>query len=298
MQKLYRAFYGFTFLTVGHMLPGPAIASLEGSGLAEFWIGRTELSSINGIAPDREDYTSYNGALRFQIPSESALSMQLDIDAEYSSVPDDRSSENFQESQQISFHLNRYNREKGRFGLLGGYGNTISDNGDKINGGEVEYWYAALEAQRFMDSSFGMIQLGGLDSENKGDSNADNFRDAYFIRAGISWFRRPDSRYSANIAYANGENDKDEDDSDIIEWHLRYDRAVHTASSGGTIGFFLAYRGARNESDVNERYDDHTVFVGIRWTSAAKTLRDQAVSGASLDTPGMGRWVATGEIFD
>lgn len=273
--------------------PGPLMAS----GILETAYGLTSVTNISGdVTPDQEEYFSSRSAGRFSMPLNDTLSLQADIDFEYgrTASSDVSSDDNLEDSLQFGAHLSNRDLQSGLTGLFAGGGRNHSDT--DIG---TEFWFAGAEAQLFSEGFTPYLQVGWLDGQNaRENTDANLFRDALFVRAVGRMYPTADTRLQLEAAYARGVADADEDKTDIIEWGARLD-----LPQVGPLPLFVSYRGTSFENPDSsaggtDRFVEHVFMAGLSFQLGTTSRLETDRAGAGLDLPGLGRWVASGEVLD
>jgi hypothetical protein len=154
------------------------------------------------------------------------------------------------------------------------------------------------EGQLYLDNMTFYVQGGFLDSN--GDD--DFIRNAAFGRGVLRWFFTPDNRLQTELAYVSGTADSGGDaaDATIWEWSARYDTVLPDLPILGDTNVFIGYRGTDFDKAGPDPggWTDHTVFLGFVHSFGANSVQDMDRSGATLNLPGFGRWVAAGEPLE
>ena len=118
--------------------------------------------------------------------------------------------------------------------------------------------------------------------------------DAVFVRGVGRWHMSPDSRLQAEFAYADGEQDTDDQEMEILEWGVRYDMILAGLPLIGDTQMFLGYRGvhADNGQPAGDTGDftEHTIMVGTSHSFGGSTIKEVERYGAGLDLPDFVRW--------
>ncbi|MEM9471830.1 MAG: hypothetical protein AAGA00_07720 [Pseudomonadota bacterium] len=313
MKRIFRSFalaglvsLGAPSVQAADFEPETAIQQLVVSGVVESWTGYTFYSGFesgDGGSEDLEDglYSSYSG--RLSLPLGDRLSAQMDASLEvssdhlYGTSADDE--DRFEYGFQGIVHFSSRDPDTGLFGVFGGIGDGAAD------GGEYPFYVAGGEAQLYLPDFTFYVQGGYFNTTSKESQHDDDgMQEAWFGRGVVRWFPTEDSRFQAEVSYADGIVDKSEssnaeDDGHLVEWAVRYDTLLTGLPVIGDAGVFVGYRGGYFENeDENERYTDHTVMVGFRHAFGGNSIKETDRIGATLDAPNFGRWVASGNITD
>jgi len=292
-------------------LAAEQIQQLVLSGYVEGWVGYSFTSDgdfdgnssdsdvADNFNPDHEDYSTSGQGGRLSIPLSDVLAIQTDFYNEITrNAFRDDTDDDFSHSFDFGVHMSARDPSRGLFGVFGAFGQGKGDD----NSGRHDYWAVGGEAQLYTDMATFYVQGGYLDSEGRSGSD-DGLHDAFFVRGVARWFMTPDSRLQGEVAYADGEQDSDNKDMDVIQWGVRYDTVIGGLPIIGDTAVFVGYRGTRfdniccNDSDTG-RFTEHTIMAGYTYHFGGMTLLDFDRVGATLDLPTFGRWVAGGEQID
>jgi hypothetical protein len=262
----------------------PTIANAKISGVGEFWIADSFLSSDI----DDDSYRGLGGNFRLNVPVADEWTAQFDLGSEAAFV--DNSENNYTGSVLGGAHVS-YRAPKDW--LLGGFVGV--GNGSTAGTDTATAWLLGAEAQYYMTEWTFYGQLGYMDAEDTSGGASNAFRSAWFGRGVGRFFLDATSKLEGELSYANGENDTDADDMDVWGWGLRYERAVKSMDAN----IFLAYQGNYYDStdpgpgDDNE-LTEHTIKLGLNVAFGIEGQKSIDRSGATLDLPMVTRWAAHG----
>ena len=280
--------------------PEQAIQELVVSGVVESWSGYTFTSGDNGnFEPGETGYFTSGVDGRLSLPLGSNLSIQMDGQLEYGEEAFD-STDNadvFQNAFQFGTHLTFRDPNMGAVGAFGAFGGGKSENDT------LEQGYAiGGEAQLYLNDFTIYLQAGHFDGESDGGDPEDAFRDAFFVRGVGRWYITPDSRLQAEFAYADGKQDTDDQDMEVLQWGARYDMVLAGLPVIGDTQVFVGYRGvhAENFDDPgdNGEFTDRTIMVGSSHSFGGSSMKETERFGAGLDLPNFMRWGTFGEMLD
>ncbi|MEQ1519788.1 MAG: hypothetical protein ABL936_00795 [Aestuariivirga sp.] len=269
------------------------------SGEIDSWNGYAFYGNESGDTEYTEDagqlVSSISG--RLSIPLGTSFAVQADGQVAYSSnaLFGSEQDDLFQSSYLLGGHMSWRNPSAG---LLGGF--TAFGGGDHDDDVTPYADFFALggEGQFYLDDMTVYIQAGYLDSDN----DSDFIRNAGFVRGVLRWFFTPDNRLQTELTYVDGTSDSggDEADTTVLEWSVRYDTVLPNLPILGDTNVFIGYRGTdfdKNGSDPGG-FTDHTVLLGFAHSFGANSVQEMDRSGATLDLPNFGRWVAAGETLE
>jgi hypothetical protein len=279
------------------------VQELVVSGYLDSWIGASFIANDRGrMNPDHDSYmtTGQNG--RLSLPLSDVLAIQTDINNEFTgNAFRSNSSRDFSHSLDFGVHMSARDPSRGLFGVFGAFG---QGKGDDTNGRQ-NFWAVGGEAQFYTENATFYMQGGYLDSKdaNNNGGHPDGLHDAYFVRGVARWFMTPDSRLQGEIAYADGKQDDDHKDMQVIQWGARYDTVISGVPLIGDSAVFVGYRGTYFDNDCCNTIDsakltEHTIMAGVSYHFGGPTLMDFDRVGATLELPTFGRWVAGGVQLD
>jgi hypothetical protein len=285
-------------------LAEPTPLALIVSGLGETWSGYTFIDDTHRVHPDEESFGSGGGNGRLSIPLGANFSIQGDFNIEYNSTlltddDDDESRDNFQASGQGGTHVSWRDPN---VGLIGGFVAVGQGEADESSQAFLAF---GGEAQGYFGPFTLYGQGGALNPDTSFMEVENEFRDAFFGRAvaryffGEQSFLGSDNRLQAEFAYVTGDIDDDgEEEGRILEWGARYDFTLENLPIVGETHLFLGYRGAKFENlDDDDRFMDHTIYIGSSHSFGGPTMQDFDRTGATLDLPNFGRWSSSGQII-
>lgn len=290
--------------------PEDVIRGLVVSGEVETFSGVMFYDGDGADAEADEDYQFVSGvAGRLSLPLGDNLSLQTDVEVEYSStaLSDGRQDDMFAHSFLGGGHLSWRDPNAGLFGGFAAFGGGASDdNGDDDGTRNFSFYAVGAEGQFYVDNFTFYVQGGYLDGAS--DSalpiiDSDSLRDAFFGRGVVRWFMDPDTRLQGEIAYADGDVDEFQPSGmTIVEWGVRYDTVIRDLPILGDKSVFIGYRGAHfdkdNASGDEAEFTDHTVMVGFTHRFGTQSIQETDRYGATLDLPNFGRWVSAGQILE
>lgn len=283
------------------------VQQLVVSGVVESWVGGSFLSNIeNGddnLEPDHDSYLTSGQAGRLSLPLGDMLSLQMDTNNEITSNAFGSADDDFAYAFDFGLHLSARDPSRGLFGVFGAFGGARGDQSDDATGRQ-NFWAVGGEAQYYADNTTFYIQGGYLDSNpDESDADQDGLHDAFFVRGVARWFMTPDSRLQGEVSYADGSQDADVKDMEVIQWGVRYDTVISGLPLIGDSAVFVGYRGTHFDNgccseDDTAKFTEHTIMAGFSYHFGGQTLLDFDRVGATLDMPTFGRWVAAGDQID
>jgi hypothetical protein len=269
------------------------------SGQLESWNGYMFYGNESGDTEFEDDTGQFVSGLsgRLSIPLGDSFSIQADGDVSYSSneLFGSEQDDLFQISYQLGGHLSWRDPSAG---LIGGFAAFGSGDHDNDSTPSADFSAVGGEGQFYLDNMTLYVQAGFLDS----DGDDDFIRDAGFGRGVLRWFFTPDNRLQTELIYVSGTADSGGDaaDATIWEWSARYDTVLPDLPILGDANVFIGYRGTDFDKAGSDPggWTDHTVFLGFAHSFGANSVQDMDRSGATLNLPGFGRWVAAGEALE
>jgi hypothetical protein len=263
---------------------GPFSAQFDG------WAGGFFITDpkIN-TEPDENNLLAYGADARLRLDLAELISVQAEasVDDTDKNVGEDY----YQGGWQVGGHLNWNNSETWLLSVFGGMGTGTSDE-DKS-----DFWLVGGEGQIYFDAATLYLQAGYFDAKSKVGTEEDAFHDAFFGRAVGRYFISPETRLQAEVSYANGKQDNDEQNMDIVGWGARVDHQLFE-----NVGVFAAYDGGyyRNKGDGvdNGSYFEHQVRGGISISLGRPDLLTADRRGPNLDMPWAAHWAASGNSLD
>jgi predicted porin len=219
------------------------------------------------------------------------VNVQLDAfgDAAYANEDDDN---NYGTGLGVGAHINYRDTQ----GLLGVFAATGRSSG--IDENTTSFFAGGLEGQWYCDSWTLSGMLGYLDSgydEDGGEAVTSSFTNAGFARIGAAYYASKRLKLSADVSYADGEQDGD--DATLWDWNAGIE---YLFSPAVPASLYVEYRGMNSENEADNReLQSHGVNVGVRFHFGATDLMHADRAGASASLPAINRWVyEAGEALD
>lgn len=275
-----------------------AIQGLVVSGVVESWNGYSFRSGDDGnFSPDEQDHfvSGIDGML--SLPLGNNFSIQTDVALEYTDKAWDNSNsdDTYQYGSQFGTHFTYRNPDSFAIGAFGAFGRG------NVEEQRVDSYAVGGEAQFYLNDLTFYLQGGVMDARG-GDNDEDAFHNAVFARGVGRWHISPDSRLQAEFAYANGDQDTDNQDMDIFEWGVRYDMVLAGLPLIGDTQLFVGYRGTDVDNGTpvadNGAFTEHTVLIGTSHSFGGSTMKEVERFGAGLDLPDFMRWATYGNTVD
>ena len=274
-------------------------AGLVFSGQFESWNGYMFYGNESGDTEYSEDTGQFVSGLngKLSIPVGDSFSVQADGKVSYSShelfgSPQD---DLFQNSYLLGGHVSWRNPSAGLLGGFAAYGGGDHDDDDTPS---ADSFAVGGEGQFYLDNLTFYFQAGFLDSDNDDDF----IRNAGFGRGVLRWFFTPDNRLQTELTYLDGTSNSGSDaaDTTVVEWAVRYDTVLQDLPLLGDTNVFIGYRGTDFDKGGSDPggFTDHTVLLGISHSFGTNSLQETDRTGATLDLPDFGRWVAAGEPLE
>lgn len=241
---------------------------------------------------DQDNYFEVGASARINVPLGESFSAQLDLEAEHRLL-DTNDSGHYKASIVSGVHLSYRDPESHLLGVFGGLGHVVYEDDD-----EADLWFAGVEGQYYFDQVTLYSQIGYLDA--KDDSDTDALHEAWFVRGVARHFLTDYSMIQADAAYVDGKQDSGSGyDMYGISWGLRLEHQYMSMP----VSAFVAYEGNYFNNDTCGGGDcgefvEHAFLVGAKFSFGAKDLKQNDRSGATLDLPNFGRWVAAGNELD
>jgi hypothetical protein len=260
----------------------PFSAEIDGWAGGLFITDETE-----NVEPDETDLFVYGADARLRLDVSDAISIQLDgsIDG-----TDKNSGNDYHQGGWLAGgHLSWSNSSSGLLGVFGGVGTGESDDDD------TDFWLVGGEGQMYLDAATLYLQVGYFDAEADG-TEEDAFHNAIFGRLVGRYFLSPETRLQAEFSYANGDQDTDDQNMDVLGWGARMDHQLFDS-----VGLFAAYDGGYydngNGSDTGS-YFEHQVRGGVSISLGRPDLLTSDRSGPNLDMPWLTHWASSGNSVD
>lgn len=286
-----------------------AVRGLVVSGEVETFSAVQLYDGGEDVEFDDDDYQFVSGVTgRLSLPLGDNLSLQTDVEVEYSSsaLTGSRQDELFAHSFLAGGHFSWRDPNAGLFGAFAAFGGGAADDDGGDGPRQLSFYAVGGEAQFYADNLTFYLQGGYIDGATDAalpviDSNA--LRDALFGRGIVRWFTDSDSRWQGEVAYVDGDTDEgDPSGMTIVEWGVRYDTVIRDLPILGDKSVFVGYRGAHFDKDNSGgdpgEFTDHTIMVGFTHRFGTETIMDTDRYGATLDMPNFGRWVAAGQTLE
>ncbi|MBW2493842.1 MAG: hypothetical protein JRE43_03745 [Deltaproteobacteria bacterium] len=215
-----------------------------------------------------------------------ALNLQADFSAE--GTLDERSADDtFRHSFGGGLHIGWRDAELGSLGAFGSAGNLEINN---ANGDDPDtvVWGVGLEGQVFFEPSTLYLQAGYLDRESlSSGGDIDALKNAGFARAIGRYFCTDNCKLEAEVSYAQGKMDPDEDTVWILGWGIDFEYRP----GGWPVSAFAGYTGARyDQDDDDDVLYEHRIGFGVRFYCGKATPKANDRSGVSLDLPRYLEW--------
>jgi hypothetical protein len=261
------------------------------SAMIDAWAGGLFITDAKeNVEPDETDLFVYgaDGRLRFDLTDAISVQADASIDDADKGGGDDY----YEGGWLVGGHLNWNNPDSGLLGVFGALGEGRSDG----DGDNTDFWLVGAEGQMYFDTATIYLQAGYFDAEQEGSSPTDAFHDAIFARVVGRYFLSPESRLQAELSYANGDQDNDDQNMDILGWGARVDHQLFES-----VGLFAAYDGAyydTNDGSDSGSYFDHQVRGGVSVSFGRPDMLTTDRRGPSLDMPWATHWAASGPIVD
>lgn len=227
---------------------------------------------------------------KVNIPYSQTVNLQLDAfgDAAYANENDDK---NYGTGVGVGAHIN-YRDAQGLLGVFVATGRSAGLEEDTWS-----FFAGGLEGQWYCNEWTLSGMLGYLDSAGgqEGGEIGDSFTNAGFARIGAAYYASKRLKLSADVSYADGEQDGD--DSTLWDWNAGIE---YLFSPAVPASLYVEYRGMNSENPAdNEELQSHGVNVGVRFHFGATDLMHADRAGASASLPAINRWVyEAGEAFD
>jgi len=215
-----------------------------------------------------------------------ALNLQADFSAE--GRLDERSADDtYRHSYGGGLHVGWRNPERGSFGAFGGVGKLEINNAHGKDPDTVA-WGVGLEGQVFFEPSTLYLQAGYLDRESiSSGGDIDALKNAGFARAVGRYFCSDNCKLEAEVSYAQGKMDPDED----RVWILGWGADAEFRPGGWPVSGFLGYTGARyDQDDDDDVLYEHRVGIGVRVYFGQESLEANDRNGVSLELPRYLEW--------
>lgn len=246
-------------------------------------------NNFNG-SNDLDSYPEVGGSVRLSVPFADRFSGQIDLDGEVRVFDeDDADNDHYYGSYAGTLHVSYRNPSSYLLGVFGGAGRL-----DYVQEHLADFWYGGLEAQYYFDQATLYGQAGYLTSD---DVHNDGLHNAWFMRGVGRYFWSDYSMAQAEIAYVDGEQDTDDQDMYGVSWGLRVEHQFMPVP----VSLFAAYEGnyfENEDSGDDGDFTEHSFLIGAKYAFGATGLKANDRYGATLDTPGFGRWVAAGNELD
>ena len=275
-----------------------ALDELYFAGIAELYGGYASLTNRAGNATGDIDDTGYGligGAGRVSVPFLNMFSVQLDVEGENNFL-DNATSGQYAGSILGAGHVSYRDPNMFLIGLFGGLGEVYIDGDD-----DADMAFAGVEGQYYWNDLTLYLQGGWLDGDDP--DNSDVFHDAWFIRGEGRYFWGDNTMFSAQLAYANGEQDSGSGyDMDVWGWGVRAEHQFDQFHQF-PVGVFAAYEGGHYDNGCcgpgdRGRYTEHVFLAGGKFVFGPPSLKQNDRGGATLNLPRFGRWIGSGNAID
>lgn len=281
---------GLAALSGSAMAADPTAPSAEGpfSAVLDGWVGGYFISGASGnVGPDETSMLDFGGDLRARMNLGDIIAIQGDASIERTDNTD--ATDQFEKGWHVGGHLSLYN-DAWLIGIMGATGEGDSDNET------TKSWLLGGEGQMYLDQATLYLQAGYFDGKAEGNPDEDAFHDAIFVRGVGRYFLSPETRLQAELSGAWGEQDSDDQNTDIYGWGVRADHQF-TDMMSGFVGYQGAYYDNGSGGDTGD-YIDHQVRAGFSILLGRPDLMSVDRSGPTLDMPWLGHWAASGQILD
>jgi hypothetical protein len=232
--------------------------------------------SSNGELDDPR-YPSIMGSARLTLPLRQDWSAQIDIEGLSTFTSRTNGEDNLQTYFITGLHMAWRDPARGAFGAFGAVGSS--------NGGSEEnstFYLAGLEAQRYI-GNLTLYGQGGFFNAND-ETEGDVMTKAWFVRGVGRYFFNPNARLQVELSYANGEKRDGGDEIKVVNWGVRFDRALDERP----VSWFLAYDGLRLKEE--DHVTDHRFIAGLSFRFGTGSLLENDRRGTTFDLPDIGRW--------
>jgi hypothetical protein len=254
----------------------------------ELYGGATFYANEEGNAPnDPGSAGLIGGAATINMPFSGGWFGQLDM-AAAGAFNDGEDDDLFGSSVVGALHIGCRERDGNMFGIFGGGGVAVPDTDTS-----EQLWFVGVEGQLALREFVLYGQGGWFDSfEADTSHDSDSFHDAWFLRGVGRYSFSPDTFLQAELNYADGQQDTDDQDMTVLGWGARIE---HRLDSVPNLSIFAAYDGARYENgdsgNDDGHYVEHIVRIGINVHFGSDGM-------TAIDTPNFGRWAPSGEVID
>ncbi len=285
-------------------LVAPAFAADQGPHVSGYgFFGEVELGGtafwIGGDAVNDnvvESYQGLNAAARLGARLDNGIHLQGDATGEYTTVdggtpaPDDEN-ESYKSSATLTGHLAyAYGG-----GIVGGFAGALWTDQDNDATDTSRRYFAGAQGRHLVMPDIAVFGQAGYLWGTGGDDDdgLDSIRDAWFGRAGASYYLDDSTRLSGAVLYMDGEMDDDGGDPARV-WSIDLD-AERQFTANGLSGFArYSYTNLYQGGGEDETITENTVSVGLKWRfgAGASSLKDADFNGAITNMPNFARIAA------
>ena len=304
MYKLGRSLIAAMGISLMAFAATPALAAdldppsdptgLVTSGVIDLFGGVQFLTGQQGNVDATHSTQAEFGAVgRISFALSPAMSIQMD--AGFSVLNgvwnNNTNTDNFDATAEVGGHISWRNPSSFLLGVFGGGVGGGSED-EAING-----WFIGGEGQLYFDNFTIYGQAGYFDGRSENGTAKDAVHNGVFGRLVGRYFVSDMTRLQGEVSIVGAKQDNDDQNTTIVGWGVRFD---HTLESY-PLDVFLKYRGAyydNGNGGDSGHFTDHTVAVGISFSFGSQGMLAKDRTGATLDLPEFGRWIASGNILD
>lgn len=290
-------------LTVATALATPALAAdpaphVSGYGFfgdvelggTAFWIGGDAVND-NVI----ESYQGLNLAARFGTRLDNGIHLQGDAAGEYTNVDGSTSAPN-NESYKSSATLTAHLAYAYGDGIAGGFAGALWTDQDNDATDTSRRYFAGVQGRHLVMPDIAVFGQAGYLWGTGGDdaTGLDSIRDAWFGRAGVSYYFDDSTRLSGAFLYMDGTMDTPPNTEPARVWSIDVD-AERQFTANGLSGFArYSYTNLYQGGAEDETITENTVSIGLKWRFGAgsSSLKDADFNGAITNMPNFSRIVA------
>jgi len=268
------------------------VAVVPSAGAAAPIYGQVNLA-VGGTWQDQEDglgnslddeFAGMAGGAHVAVPYSSDVRIEVGVAGD-STFANEDDNDNYAGGFGANLHINWHDASEGTLGIFGAVGRSTS-----VDDESTPFFAAGFSGQYFCDQWTFFGQLGYIDSSD----DPDFLHNAGFARAGAAYYATTRLKLSADLAYADGEQDSNDGDADLFAWGAA---AEYWFGVSVPASVFVEYRGLNSETNADvasgEGLTSHTVSLGVRFHFNGA---DQADSDRQFNAelPNFSRWIHEG----
>jgi hypothetical protein len=234
-------------------------------GQVNLAVGGTWLDQDSGLGNDLdEEFAGILGGAKVAVPYSSDVRIEVGVtgDSTFAHADNDDS---YAGGFGANLHIGWHDASAGTLGVFGAVGRSTS-----IDEESSSFFAAGFAGQYFCDRWTFFGQLGYIDSSD----DPDFLHNTGFVRAGAGYYLSKGLKFSADLLYADGEQDSNDGNAVVWGWGAA---AEYWFGQSVPASVYIEYRGLDSETDADGPelgITTHTVNLGVRFHFNGGDLSD------------------------